>query len=104
MDAGVVADDQLGGIDETDAAALTTSILEVGEHNDQNAGNELDKSVVAHEPWELASALSREVIEIEVLEISDVGELEGDENGDDLALAQASPSSSCSWCGELVSL
>ena len=60
------------------------------EHEDKDAWDELDEALVADECREFLSPVNLDMAGVEGFEVSEAAEVESDENGDDLALCQAS--------------
>ena len=85
-----MADRHLGGVDEGDSRAVPSQRGEVLEEQNENTGNVLDESLVADEAGKLGFPMHLDIVGVKSLEVSKSAEVEGDEEGDDLALAQAS--------------
>ena len=60
------------------------------EEQNEDAGNVLDESLITDESWKLSFPMHLDVAGVKSLEVSKPAEVEGDEEGDDLAFAQAS--------------
>lgn len=91
LDAGVVADRQVRGVHEGDAAALVGSAqrAQVAEQRDEHGGDALDEAMVADQARELFVPVLADMGEVEGLEVAVVALVEGDQDGHDLALTEA---------------
>ena len=89
-DSCIVADRHLGGVDEGDTGALPSERGKVVEEQNEDAGNVLDESLITDEARKLGFPMHLDVAGVKSLEVSKSAEMEGDEEGDDLAFTETS--------------